>query len=492
MHVAHLDHALIKSIRKKCIKKCIRKCIRKKHADGEERSRYDESHLSRRALVAVAAHAATVPALAAAACARQPAAPAQPGPAAKAPASVVFYCVFAAGERLERYQQVFEKFNAERKDVQVEVRPGTGSYQTHREKIILEHAAGAPTDFYDNGWGPWTDMVDNGVILDLSPFVKRDKIDLNIFIPETVNSWTYDGKLYAWPHAVSGDCLAINKAMFDAAGLPYPPVNPEDKNWTMERFLEYALKMTRPPDQFGWGGSINGYNIGGVTDGTYFGQLAWDDKNKKCMMNQPRFKQGLQFFLDLRYKYHVYPTAEEARALRGDANIDIFNTGKIGMNRPGGTIFTQPPKDFPWMLVTIPYSGPGRNISGRFWAQGLHIDAGSKVPDATWEVFKWLLTIENQMLFCQAFGQPVTALKSAQPKLLEVFKQQTGVDATAWTLQVQYSGQSGAGMLKYGNWPEVQRELTPLYAMLQENKMSVNEYADRACEIIDRLLLKKV
>ncbi|MBI3974051.1 MAG: hypothetical protein HY332_22465 [Chloroflexi bacterium] len=53
------------------------------------------------------------------------------------------------------------------------------------------------------------------------------------------------------------------------------------------------------------------------------------------------------------------------------------------------------------------------------------------------------------------------------------------------------SGQSGSGMLRYGNWPEVQRELTPLYKELQENKMSVGEYGGRATEIIDRLLLKK-
>lgn len=445
---------------------------------------------TRRAFTTSAGAGASALLLAACGATTGPAAPA--GQAAKAPVNVVFYCVFAAGERLDRYQKVFESFNAESKDIKVEVRPGPGSYQTHREKIIIEHAGGTPTDFYDNGWGPWTDMVDKGIILDLTPYVKRDKIEpMSIFVPEMVNAWTYQGKLYAWPHAVSADALAVNKNLFAQAGLKLPPVNPEDKSWTMERFLEYAQKLTRPPDQFGWGGAINSYNVGGVTDGTYFGQLAWDDKAQKCMMNQPRFKQGLQFFQDIREKYKVFPDADQAKALAGPNNQDIFNSGKIGMNRPGGSIITQPPKDFEWMLVTIPYSGPGRNISGRFWAQGLHIDAGSKVPDATWEVFKWLLKVDNQVAFVEAFGQPVTALKAAQSKLLERFKQSTGVDATAWALQAQYSGQSAAGMLRYGNWPAVQQELTPLYADFQASKMPVNEYADRATEIVNRLLLQK-
>ncbi|HEX2037154.1 MAG TPA: hypothetical protein VHS99_23500 [Chloroflexota bacterium] len=415
---------------------------------------------------------------------------AQPTTTSRGPATVVFNCVFASGERFDRYNQFFQQLNQERRDVQVEVRPGTGNYQTHREKIILEHVAGTPTDFYDNGWGPWTDMVTKGVILDLTPFIRRDRIDLNAtFIPETVNAWTYEGKVFAWPHAVSGDTLAVNQALFDAAGLKYPPVNPDDKSWTMEQFQEYAVKLTRPPDQFGWGGAINGYNPGGVTEGTYFGQPAWDDKTKKCQMNQPRFKQGLQFFLDLRHRWKVFPDAEQAAALVGPGGTDIFNSGKVAMNRPAGTLLTQPPRDFPWRLVTIPYSGQGRNISGRFWAQGLHVDAGSTVKDATWEVFKSLLNVDHQAGFCEAFGQPVTCLKAAQPKLLDRFKQQTGVDATAWSLQVQYSGQSGSGMLRYGNWPAVQTELTPLYADLQTNKIGVNEYADRATEIVDRLLL---
>lgn len=451
---------------------------------------------TRRTLFAAAATlaaGATVPALAACGSATEPSG--SSGPAArpeKAPTKVVFYSVYASGEPFDRYQRFWDGFNQEHRNLQVEMRPGTGSYQTHREKIILEHVAGDTTDFYDNGWGPWTDMVDKGVVLDLTPLAKRDKVDTNTaFIPETVNAWTYDGKLYAWPHAVSGDSLAVNKKLFENVGLKPPQANPEDKTWTMEKFLEYAQKLTRAPEQFGFGGAINAYNVGGVTDGTYFGQLAWDDKAKKCQMNQPRFKQGLQFFKDLRERHKVLPDAEQAKTLIGESKLDIFYSGKIGMQRPAGTFTTQPPKEFEWMLVTVPYSGPGRNVSGRFWAQGLHVDAGSKVKDATWEVLRALAKPDTQIQLVEAFGSPITALKAAQPKLLERFKQRTGVDATAWTLQVQYSGQSGAGMLRYGSWPEVQREITPHYTDFLAGNMSVNEYADRATEIVDRLLLKK-
>ncbi len=55
----------------------------------------------------------------------------------------------------------------------------------------------------------------------------------------------------------------------------------------------------------------------------------------------------------------------------------------------------------------------------------------------------------------------------------------------------QYSGQSGSGMLRYGTWPEVQRELTNPANDFVAGKMSIDEYADRATEIVDRLLTKQ-
>jgi multiple sugar transport system substrate-binding protein len=417
----------------------------------------------------------------------------EPAPTtSKGPLKSTFYTVFASGEPWDRYQAFWTNFTKEYPNLQVEMRPGTGNYQTHREKILLEHVAGDAADFYDNGWGPWTDMVDKGVIMDLMPYVKRDKIDLNKdFITETVNAYTYDGKFWAMLHAVSGDSLAVNKRLLQNASLPLPPTNPEDRSWTMEKFLEYAQKMTRAPEQFGFGGAINAYNVCGVTDGTYFGQPAWDTKTNKCLMNQSRFKQGLQFFKDLREKYTLIPPTDQINTLRGQSTLDVFYTGKIGMQRPAGTFITNPPKDVDWGLVAVPYSGPGRNMSGRFWAQGFHVDAGSKNKDATWEVFKALMKPDTQVAWVETFATPFTALNAAQPKVLERFKQKTGVDATAWAAQAGFSGQSGSGMLRMGAWPAVQRDLTPIYNDFLAGTMGVNEYADRATELIDRLLGKK-
>ena len=101
------------------------------------------------------------------------------------------------------------------------------------------------------------------------------------------------------------------------------------------------------------------------------------------------------------------------------------------------------------------------------------------------------MKVDTQVAWVETFGTPITALKAAQPKVLERFKAKTGVDATAWATQAGYSGQSGSGMLRMGLWPDVQRDLTPIYTEFLAGTMGVNEYADRATALIDRILGKK-
>jgi multiple sugar transport system substrate-binding protein len=203
-----------------------------------------------------------------------------------------------------------------------------------KPQLVTRHAAGDPYSFVENDWGTWTDLAEAGAIIELSPFYKKDKIDpVQTFIPRSVEVMSLDGKIYGLPVSVSADALAYNLDLFDAAGVKYPPVNPDDKSWTMEAFLEVAQKLTNPPQSWGFSGALNCFNVGGVTDGTYFGMPAWDDSKKKALMDTPEFRRGLQYFLDLLHRYKVQPTAEEQAGLTASLprGTHLFLTGKIAM-----------------------------------------------------------------------------------------------------------------------------------------------------------------
>ena len=46
--------------------------------------------------------------------------------------------------------------------------------------------------------------------------------------------------------------------------------------------------------------------------GAYFGQIAWDYERNVAVMDHPKFIEGLAYWVDLKLKHRVVPTAEEA------------------------------------------------------------------------------------------------------------------------------------------------------------------------------------
>lgn len=411
----------------------------------------------------------------------RPEAPAAGG----APSKVIYLSQSAGGDaREEAERRLFEDFSKQHPNVQVEVVVGPGGWGPAKEKFVVSHAGGQPLDLTQNGWGPWTDLSEGGVILELTPLFKRDKINLADFLPAALDVYSLDGKTWALPVSVSADALLYSVDLFEAAGLAVPPVNPEERNWTTDKYLEVAQKLTRG-DQFGFGGGVSSFNGHGFGTGTYFGQQPWDDQKRKAQLDTPPFITGLQYFVDLQHKWRVQPDAERAAALRGTLP-NILYSGKIGMSVVGP--FSPPRLQFRWALATLPYSGPGKNQSARMWPHGLHMGQ-VKDKEPAWSVLKWLARPEHGGRFPLTAGHSVSPLlKGGSDVAQKAYRDQHGVDPKAWALQAQYSRPSGNGILKYAKFPEIDRELVPMYRQVQENQMAVGEYGRRAVEIIQRVL----
>lgn len=427
-------------------------------------------------------------------------APAVPTPSSKSTVKagipvVNYLCVFASGKEFDSYVTVFNQFNQEHDKVQVQVLPSTGSFTTTRQKILVAHAGGTTAgDFYENGWGPFTDMADEGVITDLSPLIQTAKFDLGAFIPNVIQAWQYQGKQWAIPPFVAADALGYNLDLFDAAGIKYPPVDPTDTAWTMQSFLDIAQKLTKTGTQWGYGGGNSGaptsFNAFGCTDGTFFGQQPWDDNQQKCLMDTNEFRQAMQFFYDLgASKYHVIPTSDESKGFPKGLDTSL-ETGVIGMQPIVGLINKAKVKNR-LALASSPYSGPAPNQSGRFFADGLHIDNSSKVKGETLSVIQWLMTPDPNAAYALGLGQPVSSLKAGNPKMAEVYQNETGVDPKAFTLQAQYSHNSGNGMLKYGNYGKVATLVNPIFADFNAGKIDVNNYTTQATQLINQNLTQK-
>ncbi len=196
----------------------------------------------------------------------------------------------AASDRVAQERALFDNYQRESGGITINLEAtGSANWGALKEKFIIRATGGDPADLVMNNWGTWSDLSEGGMLTELTPFLKRDKIGYDLFLPSAIESHTADGKLWGMPVSMSVDAIAYNLDLLEATGLKPPPVDPNDKTWTMEKFLEYAQKLTRPGEQYGFGGAYSGFATVGVADGTFFGRLTWDDKQRKCLMDTAEF-----------------------------------------------------------------------------------------------------------------------------------------------------------------------------------------------------------
>jgi ABC-type glycerol-3-phosphate transport system substrate-binding protein len=333
------------------------------------------------------------------------------------------------------------------------------------QKALQLHVAGSTADVVE--WArDGYDLRDS--IVDLKPYMSRDKISAAVFLPTAAELMSRDGKFVGIPASIASDALVYNPDALQRAGLAAPPLDPNNKPWTMEKFQEYAVKLTQRPDRFGWGGALSsGFHW--MDAATYFGTGVWDAKTEKLLINTPEFRRGLQYWTDLYVRYQVVPNAEESKSIPGG-----FNSGKIAMNVLGNI---PTGLQFKPGLATLPFTGQGRNVSARISPGSVFAGAGKQI-DAAWELFKWLLEPRRNATHVKAFGHAVAGVAKANDIRRQDVIQETGIDPQAWILQAGHSKLVGWGIYKY---PETEitarNDIQPRYqSELLGGKISVNEF----------------
>ncbi|MYB77307.1 MAG: hypothetical protein F4X83_09470, partial [Chloroflexi bacterium] len=87
--------------------------------------------------------------------------------------------VYASPEspaRQEKEIAIFNDFNDQHANIQVEVAGQAGGWRGVYEKFMTAHAGGVTIDFVHNGWLTWDRMFQAEAILDLTEFFKADKL----------------------------------------------------------------------------------------------------------------------------------------------------------------------------------------------------------------------------------------------------------------------------------------------------------------------------
>src|SRR3954470_3267158 len=143
-----------------------------------------------------------------------------------------------SARELSEFKQVVQEYDAKNKDVEVKVVGGIND-----DKIIAALRAGNGPDVVSSFTSQNVGIYcSSGGWIDLGPYLKKDKININIFPKATQYYTQYKGTRCALPLLADVTGLYYNKKLLAAAGLNGPPK-------TLDQLTQYAKKLTkRNPD----------------------------------------------------------------------------------------------------------------------------------------------------------------------------------------------------------------------------------------------------
>jgi multiple sugar transport system substrate-binding protein len=214
-------------------------------------------------------------------------------------------------------------------------------------------------------------------------------------------------------------------ALFDEAGLEYPPTDWEDKSWTWDRMLELGQQLTKGYEdpttaQYGW--IENRQNIEGPA--MIFGQFPWPEGAyesgfaKQITLNTPEIIDAYQKHHDL---IHVHKVSPDDASLQALATLGgAFESGRVAMMQNGGWgwwIYSRLTPDveggFCWGVAPNPWGTPDAETRAVIYTDPWVITRGLEGQDLedAWTFVKFLIAEENARSYMQTTNTPPTQSK---------------------------------------------------------------------------------
>jgi len=234
-----------------------------------------------------------------------------------------------SGEGLNPHQSIIADFEDQNPGILVQLEAIAG--RDYYTRILTQIAAKRAPDVMNIGDDAVPSFVNSGAFLPLDECLAGLDFDTGVYLPGLLDPGMVDGQLYFLPKDYSTLAVYYNKAIFDAAGVPYP-----EDGWTWDDLLATARALTQDTDGDGQT-DIYGIQLPAnwTTGFEYWvaaagGSLISEDGASYVgYMDSPEAIRAAQFYADLYNEYAVAPPPADLSAF-GGGNSD-FDTGKAAM-----------------------------------------------------------------------------------------------------------------------------------------------------------------
>ena len=323
------------------------------------------------------------------------------------PPVTITYAMWGDTTELANQQKIVDAFKVLNPNITVKV--SVSDWTTYWDKLQTDLAGGNAPDVFLMDGPLYPDYQTRDQLLDLSPLIARDGFDLSQLVDLAVQDFTAaDGHQYGLPRDLNTIALFYNKAMFDAAGLPYP-----DGTWDWSKLVEVAKKLTKTS-----GNATTQWGFYTETSDmeNYWSSLVWQaggdilspDK-KSVLIDSAQAAAGIQFLQDLIYKDKVMQ--QPVAGGTGDA----FENGQAAMEANGSWLVpTHLAAGIDFGVAPLPKGPAGQATSVN--PSGVVVYKGTKSPDAAWEFVKCYTGPKLQAM--------VASLKASMPANKQVLADQ--------------------------------------------------------------------
>ncbi|HSB89479.1 MAG TPA: sugar ABC transporter substrate-binding protein [Anaerolineales bacterium] len=286
-------------------------------------------------------------------------------------------------------QSMLESFHAAHPEIQVFF---TMDPEDLADAMIADFQAGTAPDVVDGCCDFFPEWAQKGFLLDLRPFVEAD------LERETLDDWdpaqyqalfTSDGRQFGLPKYHGALALFYNKDIFDEFLVDYP-----DRSWTHDDYLEAMRRLTHDRDGDGvtdlWGSMVDiAWERIQVHVNGWGGHFVDPENPRRSFLARPSALEAMEWLRARMWDNRVMATSLDVKQI---GTRQAFIQEKLAMVEDGSWSLKDILEGAKFRIGVAPFpAGPERRVT-LATTDGFGIYAGTKYPEAAWELLKFLIS----------------------------------------------------------------------------------------------------
>lgn len=310
-------------------------------------------------------------------------------------------------------QEMLDQFHAQHPNIRVFFTPDPEDLEN---QMLADFQAGTAPDVFQGSCTHFPTWAQKGYTLDLRPYVAAD-LD-----QATIDDWdraqynslfSRDGRQFGLPKYHGALALYYNRDLFARYHHDYP-----DSSWNHDDYLQAMKRLTyrlgRPgeSDVYGqtdrWGSLLDiSWERLQVHVNGWGGHFVDPTNPTRCMMCQPEAMEAMEW---IRARMWDEGTMATPRDVQKVPAREAFAAGVVAMVEDGSWALKDILAGSSFRIGVAPFpSGPARRVT-LAGTDGYGIYAGTRYPDAAWELLKFLVSKEYGRAMARAsFLQPARA-----------------------------------------------------------------------------------